>query len=82
MSLTPEQRSKRARMAAYAMHMKHPGKERAAKIQATLRKRFEHEVDPGRLLDEAERDRRVEIARKAHYSRLAYLSARARRQSV
>lgn len=76
--MTPEERTKRARIAAYAMHKKCDPKARAAKIQATLRRRFEDEVDPDRTLPEQERERRAEMARKEHYSRLAYLSLKAR----
>lgn len=41
--------------------------------------RFEHEVDPDGTLDPAERARRVEAKRRAHFTRLALLSARSRR---
>jgi len=40
---------------------------------------FEDQVDPDRRLSPAERTRRAESARKAHYQRLALRSARARR---
>jgi len=40
--------------------------------------RFLDEVDPDRVLPEAERNRRAEHARKAHFQRLALKSARAR----
>jgi hypothetical protein len=44
-----------------------------------LEARFEREVDPAGELDPAERARRVDAKRKAHFARLALLSARARR---
>jgi hypothetical protein len=44
-----------------------------------LEARFEREVDPAGELDPAERARRVDAKRKAHFARLALLSARSRR---
>jgi hypothetical protein len=44
-----------------------------------LEARFEREVDPAGELDPAERARRVDSKRKAHFARLALLSARSRR---
>lgn len=76
--MTPEQRTKRARLAAYAMHAKHDSKDITAKARATFLQRFEEQVDPDRTLPEAERQRRADHARKAHFARLAYLSAKAR----
>jgi diacylglycerol kinase family enzyme len=43
-------------------------------------RRFLDEVDPLRALPEAERNRRAERARKAYFTKLAYLSSRARSQ--
>jgi hypothetical protein len=40
--------------------------------------RFEREVDPDGVLSPAERARRAESARKAHFTRLALASSRAR----
>jgi hypothetical protein len=50
-----------------------------AAARAGLDARFEREVDPGGELDPAERARRVDAKRKAHFARLALLSARSRR---
>jgi hypothetical protein len=49
-----------------------------------LDRRFLDEVDPDRVLPEAERRRRAESARKVYYQRLALASAkaRARRKAV
>jgi len=41
--------------------------------------RFIDEVDPGRVLPEADRLRRAESARKAYFASLALKSAKARR---
>ena len=42
--------------------------------------RFEDEVDPNRVLSEAERQRRAEQAKKAYFTRLALRSVQARRR--
>lgn len=42
--------------------------------------RFEREVDPDGVLDPCERAKRAESARQAYYAKLAYQSARARRE--
>jgi hypothetical protein len=39
---------------------------------------WEDKVDPTRSLPPAERQRRADAAKKAHFSRLAYLSAKSR----
>jgi hypothetical protein len=48
--------------------------------RAAFNDRFVTQVDPERLLPEAERQRRAESARKAYYTELAAKSAQARRQ--
>lgn len=50
----------------------------AARGQAGLLARFEREVDPEGTLPPAERARRVEAAKKAHFQRLALRSAQVR----
>jgi hypothetical protein len=77
-SLTPEQRSQRARLAAYAQHAAHDTRATTAKARETFLKSFEDKVDPDRTLPEAERLRRAQAARKAHFTALAYQSSRAR----
>ncbi len=77
-SLTPEQRSIRARIAAHARWAKEDPKAHTAKMRQAFEERFLDEVDPDRTLPEAERDRRAEHARKAYYQRLALKSAKAR----
>jgi hypothetical protein len=52
---------------------------RTAPARAALVAKFERNVDPDGVLNPAERARRAESARKAHYTRLALLSAQARR---
>jgi len=43
-------------------------------------RKFEDQVDPDRKLTAKERAKRVESARKAHYTRMAFESAKARRR--
>ena len=71
-----------ARIGAYSLHAKHdsrvtsaPGRKAAA---LALDARLLAEIDPDGNLPEAERARRLECARKAHFSRLALKSAKAR----
>lgn len=80
--LTPELAALRGRIGAYRLHSLYDPKETTAKARATFLARFEDEVDPDRVLPEAERKRRAEAARKAHMARLAYLSAKARKAKV
>ena len=72
--------SLRARIAAHE-RWAHTADRTAATApgRAGLEARFEREVDPNGELDPAERARRVDAKRKAHFMRLALLSARSRR---
>lgn len=78
--LTPSERSLRSRIAAYALHSTRDPKETTAKARQTFLARFEKEVDPEGILPEAERLRRAECAKKAHFARLALASSKARRK--
>jgi hypothetical protein len=79
-TLSPSERSLRARLAAQTMHAQNDSRVTSAPARAAAEKRFLDLVDPGRVLPEAERLRRAECAKKAHFTRMAYLSARARRK--
>jgi hypothetical protein len=79
MSLSPGERSLRARMAAFAMHSQNDSKKTSQPARDAFQKMFLDEVDPFRELPEAERLRRAECARKAHFTRMAYRSAKVRR---
>ena len=81
-SLTPSERVMRARMAAYALHARYDPRETTKPARRAFDQRFLDLVDPDRRLPERERQRRAEAARKAHFTRLAYLSARSRRRSA
>ncbi len=83
LSLSPEQRTLRASIAAHAMHAKHDSREITANARASFLARFLREVDaetPG--LPEAERLRRAEHLLRAHMKRLALASSRARQKAA
>jgi hypothetical protein len=78
LTLSPAERSLRARLAAHALHAQ--GKTSTAAGTAAFLARFERLVDPDGTLPPAERARRAAHARKAYMARLALRSARVRRQ--
>ncbi len=78
-SLTPSERVMRARMAAYTLHARRDPRETTKAARRAFNQRFLDEVDPERCLPERERLRRADAARRAYFTRLAYLSARTRR---
>jgi hypothetical protein len=69
------------RLGAYSQHAKYDVVETTRAARAAHDKKFVDQVDPDRTLAPAERDRRVTAARKAHFTRLALLSAEARRRN-
>jgi hypothetical protein len=81
-TLTPEQRSLRARIAANTRWSREDGKANAARGQAGLLAKFVDQVDPDRVLPEDERLRRAEAARRTHMQRLAFLSSKARTRAA
>jgi hypothetical protein len=78
--VTPEQRALRAKLAAHARWSREDAREGTAAARAGFLRRFELEVDPDGILPAPERARRAESALKAHMSRLALKSSRARGQ--
>jgi hypothetical protein len=74
------ERSLAGRLGAYVVHSRYDGLEITAAARAAFRSRFEREVDPDGVLPEAERLRRADMARKAHFARLALKSAQVRRK--
>jgi hypothetical protein len=80
-SLTPSERTLRARMAA---HLSWAATSDSAARTAPARKgflaRFEREVDPEGKLPEEERRRRAEHAKRAYFLGLAARSAKARKR--
>jgi len=78
--LTPAERSLRGRMGAYALHARYDSRQTTAAARDAFLRRFVDEVDPDRVLPESERLRRAAAARKAYFTRLAYLASRRRRR--
>jgi hypothetical protein len=77
MSPSPEA-TLRARLGAHTLHSCYDSRELTAPARAAFMASFEAAVDPDGVLPDAERQRRAEHARKAHMTRMALLSARAR----
>ena len=69
------ERSLRARIAAYTLHASRDPRETTSKARAAFDARFLDQVDPDRALPHAERLRRAQCARKAYFARLARLLA-------
>lgn len=79
MSLTPEQRSMRSRIANHVRWANCD--DRAAATQPArdaFRDRWLDQVDPNRVLPAAERAKRADHAMRAHMTRMALNSAKAR----
>jgi hypothetical protein len=74
----PAEMALRGRIGAYRLHATHDSREVTAPARAAFLARFEREVDPDGALPAAERLRRAEHARRAHFSKLALVSARTR----
>jgi hypothetical protein len=77
-SLSPSERSQRARIAAYAQKAKHDPKETTRKGRAVYRASFYSGIPED--LPQAERDRRADARFKEHMACLAFLSAKARKK--
>jgi len=66
------------RAKAYRRHARYDTRESTKAALEAFNRRFEDEVDPDRVLPEAERQRRVACLRKAYFIELARASAKAR----
>lgn len=71
-TLTPSQRTQRARIAARARWSQQDGSTGTQAARTAFLDRFERQVDPNGELDPAERARRAESAKREHFQRLAY----------
>ncbi len=78
--VTPEERSLRSRIGAYALHARHDAKETTKAARKAFMAKFELEVDPDSVLPVMERRRRAAAARKEYFTRLAYRSSRSRKK--
>jgi hypothetical protein len=80
-SLTPTERKLRAQIAAEESWAQTEDRSaRTANARKAMLDKFETQVDPDGKLTPAERAKRAEHARKAHFKRLALKSAQARRR--
>ena len=80
--LSPGERSLRSRLAAYTRWSREDPHEAMSKVREKGEKHWLDQVDPDRELPEEERYRRVEAAKKAHYTRLSLTSVQARRKKA
>lgn len=81
MPLDAAQRSLRAQIAAHESWARTEDPAgRTANARKAMQDKFEHVVDPLGKLSPAERAKRAEHARKAHFKRLALKSAQARKR--
>jgi hypothetical protein len=69
----------RGRLGAHTLHATHDSRELTANARVAFLARFEREVDPDDVLAANERRRRATHALRAHMTRLALQSAKARR---
>jgi hypothetical protein len=69
--LTPGERSLRARIGAYAKHGRNDSRETTTAARTAFLATFERQADPDGVLPPAERQRRAEQLRSAHFARLA-----------
>jgi hypothetical protein len=68
------------RLGAYTILSRNDPYEVAKAARKAFLSKFERDVDPDGVLPLEERMRRIEMARKAHLTRLALASAKARRK--
>jgi len=73
-------RSMRARKAAHVRWANTDSAKASEDARRRILDRFEDQVDPDNVLTPAERVKRAEHARKAHFAGLALASAKARRE--
>ncbi len=78
MSLSPELRSQRAKVAALSRWSQEDPKTGTQPARDGFHQRFLDAVDPDGVLPVPERERRAQAALKAHMAQLAFKSAKAR----
>lgn len=76
---TRQLRSLAGRIGGYRKAALYDARQATLPAREAFARRFLDQVDPERTLPEPERLRRAEAARRAHFARLALLSAMARR---
>ena len=70
------------RIGAYTLHSMYDSRDLVEPARRAFWGKFEKEVDPDGILPEAERIRRADLARKAHFARMALKSAQVRRKKA
>lgn len=80
-SLSPSERSQRARIAAHTLHSQVDPREHTKPARSAFLTGFERKVPP-EITDPTERARRADQLMKAHMARLAFLSAKPRRRKA
>ena len=80
MMASPAERTLAGRIGAYSLHSQRDSKEITANARRAFLSKFDELVDPRGELPPAERARRAEAARKAHFAKLSLASAKARRK--
>ena len=75
LAFDPTDMARRGRIGAFVTHSRHDPRETTRNARAAFLAKFARKVDPEGILPEEERQRRAEMARRAHYSRIARLSA-------
>jgi hypothetical protein len=79
--LTPTERTLRAQIAAHESWANTENRSaRTAPARKAMLDKFEHEVDPNNELTPAERAKRAENKRRAHFKKMALKSALVRRR--
>lgn len=71
-TLTPGQRTQRARLAATSRWAREDGHRGTQAAREAFLARFERQVDPDGLLAPDERARRAEAAKRAHFQQMAW----------
>jgi len=72
----------RGKIGGHVTHARHDSGEITAPARAAFNLTFERQADPAGSLSAPERARRADQLRRAHFARLAYLSATARASRV
>jgi hypothetical protein len=80
--LSRQEASVLGRIGAHRLHATHDPRETTARARAAFLAGFEDQVDPTRTLPEAERARRADHARRAHFTALSLRAMRARRRNA
>lgn len=70
----------RGRIGGLALASQRDPRKYTAAARTAFMSRFEQQADPNRVLRPAERARRAAALRRLHFTRLAYLSSKKRRE--